>query len=224
MIGDKLASAMQLYGNPSCINTAKALQTAAEKGVDIETQKIDSGEEAADISPLHSAPVLKDLDNIVYGPNAIISYLDDKGFGPSLVPRNGVIRAIMYQYAHIATDYVQMEAYGMLTGSGGNMDVVNKSFDILENILANPPDPKLKKGVYICGEFSLADIHWMACVNALEISGNDVISSRAKVSEWCAAVKSHPSTSKEDIIPYTCLPTKEDVDSGTLRNVGINVV
>ena len=115
MIGDKLASAMQLYGNPSCINTAKALQTAAEKGVDIETHKIDSGEEAADLSPLHSAPVLKDLDNIVYGPNAIISYLDDKGFGPSLVPRNGVIRAIMYQYAHIATDYVQMEAYGMLT-------------------------------------------------------------------------------------------------------------
>ena len=78
----------------------------------------------------------------------------------------------MYQYAHIASDYVQMEAYGMLTGSGGNMDVVNKAFDVLENILANPPDPKLKKDVYICGEFSLADIHWMACVNALEISGN----------------------------------------------------
>ena len=64
----------------------------------------------------------------------------------------------------------------------------------------------------------------MACVNALEISGNDVISSRAKVSEWCKAVKEHPSTSKENIIPYTCLPTKEDVDSNTLRNVGINVV
>jgi glutathione S-transferase len=208
MIGDKLASAMQLYGNPSCINTAKALQTAAEKGVDIETHKIDSGEEASDISPLHSAPVLKDLDNVVYGPN--------------LVPRNGVIRAIMYQYAHIATDYVQMEAYGMLTGAGGNIDTVNKAFDILENILANPPDPKLKKGVYICGEFSLADIHWMACVNALEISGNDVISSRVKVSEWCEAVKNHPSTSKEAIVPYTCLPTKEDIESGTLRGVGIN--
>jgi glutathione S-transferase len=224
MIGDKLASAMQLYGNPNCINTAKALQTAAEKGVDIQAHKINSGEDVADISPLGSVPVLKDLDNIVYGPNAILSYLDDKGFGPSLVPRNGVIRAIMYQYAHIATDYVQMEAYGMLNGSGGNMDLVNKSFDILENILTTPPDPKLKKDVYICGEFSLADIHWMSCVNALEISGNDVTSSRSKVREWCDAVKKHPSTSKENIIPYTCLPTKEDVDSGILRNVGINVV
>jgi len=222
MIGDKLATGMQLFGNPSCINTAKCLQTAGEKGIDIESVTINSGEEVSDKSPLNSAPVLKDLDNIVYGPNAILSYLDDKGFGPSLVPRNGVIRAIMYQYAHIATDYVQMEAYGLLTGSGGNMDIINKSFDLVENILSNPPDPKLKKGVYICGEFTLADIHWMACVNALEISGTDVISSRAEVSTWYEAVKNHPSTSKEAIVPYTCLPTKEDVDSSSLRDVGIN--
>jgi glutathione S-transferase len=222
MIGDKLATGMQLFGNPSCINTAKCLQTAGEKGIDIESVTISSGEEVSDKSPLNSVPVLKDLDNIVYGPNAILSYLDDKGFGPSLVPRNGVIRAIMYQYAHIATDYVQMEAYGLLTGSGGNMDIINKSFDLVENILSNPPDPKLKKGVYICGEFTLADIHWMACVNALEISGTDVISSRAEVSTWYEAVKNHPSTSKEAIVPYTCLPTKEDVDSSTLRDVGIN--
>ena len=222
MIGDKLATGMQLFGNPSCINTAKCLQTAGEKGIDIESVTINSAEEVSDKSPLNSAPVLKDLDNIVYGPNAILSYLDDKGFGPSLVPRNGVIRAIMYQYAHIATDYVQMEAYGLLTGSGGNMDIINKSFDLVENILSNPPDPKLKKGVYICGEFTLADIHWMACVNALEISGNDVISPRPEVSAWYDAVKGHPSTSKEAIVPYTCLPTKEDVDSGSLRDVGIN--
>jgi glutathione S-transferase len=222
MIGDKLATGMQLFGNPSCINTAKCLQTAGEKGIDIESVTISNGEEVSDKSPLNSVPVLKDLDNIVYGPNAILSYLDDKGFGPSLVPRNGVIRAIMYQYAHIATDYVQMEAYGLLTGSGGNIDIINKSFDLVENILSNPPDPKLKKGVYICGEFTLADIHWMACVNALEISGTDVISSRAEVSTWYESVKNHPSTSKEAIVPYTCLPTKEDVDSSSLRDVGIN--
>jgi len=222
MIGDKLATGMQLFGNPSCINTAKCLQTAGEKGIDIESVTISNGEEVSDKSPLNSVPVLKDLDNIVYGPNAILSYLDDKGFGPSLVPRNGVIRAIMYQYAHIATDYVQMEAYGLLTGSGGNIDIINKSFDLVENILSNPPDPKLKKGVYICGEFTLADIHWMACVNALEISGTDVISSRKEVRTWYEAVKTHPSTSKEAIIPYTCLPTKEDVDSSSLRDVGIN--
>ena len=43
MIGDKLASAMQLFGNPSCINTAKIMQTAGEKGVDVEVHKINGG-------------------------------------------------------------------------------------------------------------------------------------------------------------------------------------
>ena len=78
---------------------------------------------------------------------------------------------------------------------------------------------------FICGEFSLADIHWMSCVNVLEATGNGgLVSSRAKTSEWCAAVKDHDSTSKEAVKPYTFLPTKEEMDSNTLRNVGINVV
>ena len=84
--------------------------------------------------------------------------------------------------------------------------------------------PKLKKDSFVCGEFSLADIHWMSCVNALEISGNDVVSSRPGMTEWYNAVKNHPSTSKEKVVPYDFLPTKEDVDSGKVRNVGINVV
>jgi len=224
MIGDKLASAMQLYGNPSCIDTAKCLQTAGEKGVDIEAMLINSGDEVKADSPLSSAPLLKDQNNTVYGTYAIKSYLDDKGFGPSLVPRNGVIRAVMYQYAHIATDHVQPQAAASLKGSADE-SILNTAFDLLENLLTNPPDPKLGKGVFICGEFSLADIHWMSCVNVLEASGKGaLVSSRAKTSEWCAAVKDHDSTSKEAVKPYTFLPTKEEMDSNTLRNVGINVV
>ena len=64
MIGDKLATGMQLFGSASCINTAKCLQTAGEKGIDIESVTISSGEEVSDKSPLNSVPVLKDLDNI----------------------------------------------------------------------------------------------------------------------------------------------------------------
>ena len=44
------------------------------------------------------------------------------------------------------------------------------------------------------------------------------------MTEWYNAVKNHPSTSKEKVVPYDFLPTKEDVDSGKVRNVGINVV
>lgn len=220
MIGDKLASAMNLFGHPSCINTAKCLQTAGEKGIDVEANLIQGPDDVRSMSPLGSAPVLKDLDNVVYGTGAILSYLDDKGFGPSLVPRNGVIRAQMYQWAHMATDYVQEQAAAARTG-GGDRELLTRLYDMLEEKLQDPR----KRGDFICGEFSLADIHWSACTNMLMHAGvSDLVDSRGKVKGWWEAVKSHPSTSKEKLTPYSVLPTKEDVDSGQLRNVAINVL
>ncbi len=220
MIGDKLANAMSLYGHPTCINTGKCLQTAGEKGVDVETNVIQSGDEVTSMSPLGSAPVLKDLDNVVYGTGAIMSYLDDKGFGPSLVPRNGVLRAKMYQWAHLASNYAQAEAAAARSG-GGNRDLLTQLFDMMDQQLQDPR----KRGDFLVGEFSLADIHWSACVNVLVCAGaSDLVDSRAKVKSWWEAVKEHPSTSKERLTPFSNLPTKEDMDSGTLRNVAINVL
>ena len=146
MIGDKLASAMSLFGHPSCINTAKCLQTAGEKGIDVETHVIQSGDEVTSMSPLGSAPVLKDLDNVVYGTGAILSYLDDKGFGPSLVPRNGVIRAQMYQWGHVAADYVQAQAAAVGSG-GGDRALLTQALDMLEQQLQTPR----RRDVFVCG-------------------------------------------------------------------------
>ena len=210
MIGDKLATAMNLFGCATCADTAKCLQVAAEKGVDVEAHV---GDDISSMSPLGSAPVLKDLDNVVYGTGAILSYLDDKGFGPSLVPRNGVIRAQMYQWIHIAADYVQ--------GHSDNQELLAKTFDMLAQQLQSPH----KRGDFICGEFSLADIHWSANVNILIANGaGNLVDSRNDVKTWWDAVKSHPSTSKEKITPFDFLPTKADMDAGTLRNVAINVL
>ena len=216
MIGDHLANAMSLFGHPKCINTAKCLQTAGEKGVDIQAQVISGPADVTEMSPLGSAPVLKDLDNVVYGTAAIMSYLDDKGFGPSLVPRNGVVRARMYQMAHIATDYLQAQIAG-----AGDSAVQGKAMDLLEAQLGS----STKRGPFVVGEFTLADIHWAACVNMLQHSGaSSMLDSRSSVKKWWEEVKKHPSTSKENLMPYSVLPTKEDMDSGTLRNVAINAL
>ena len=217
MIGDQLRTKMILSGHPSCPNTGKCLQTAGEKGVDVETKIIKGMDDSEflSLSPYGIAPVLQDIDFVVYGTGAVMSYLDDKGFGPSLVPRNGVIRAVMYQWAGIATERVQ-------SMMGDNIDKSGLAtlFDGLEQQVKNPP----KKGDFICGEFSLADIHWSSCCNLLEIGGaGDLISSRPGVSAWYENVKSHPSTSKEKLNPHTCLPTASDVSAGTLRGISINV-
>ena len=202
---------------PGCPNTGKCLQTAGEKGVDLDVQiitDVDSSDFRA-ISPFGIGPVLQDIDFIVYGTAAIMSYLDDKGFGPSLVIRNGVTRAIMYQWAIIATEGVAPNI-----GDSINKDALVPLFDGLEKQVLNPP----KRGDFICGDFSLADIHWSACCNLIEIGGaGDLISSRSGVAKWYDKVKSHPSTSKEKIIPFTGLPTATDVSSGSLRGISINV-
>ncbi len=216
MIGDQLRTKMILGGHPSCPNTGKCLQTAGEKGIDIES-KVIKGMDDSDFlakSPYGIAPVLDDHGHVVYGMIAVLSYLDDKGFGPSLVPRNGGHRAVMYQWAGIATERVQPMM-------GDNIDKTGLAlfFDGLEQQLKNPP----KKGDFICGDFSLADIHWSACCNLIEIGGaGDLISSRSVVNAWYENVKSHPSTSKEKLNPHTCLPTTADVSSGAMRDISIN--
>lgn len=217
MIGDQLKTKMILRGHPKCPNTGKCLQTAAEKGVDVDCEVISDldGSDFRAISPFGVAPVLHDIDFVVYGTGAVMSYLDDKGFGPSLVPRNGVSRAIMYQWAIIATECVQPNI-----GDSINKDALAPFFDGLEKQVLNPP----KRGDFICGDFSLADIHWSACCNLIEIGGGgDLISSRSGVAKWYDKVKSHPSTSKEKIIPFTVLPSAADMSSGTLQGISINV-
>ena len=217
MIGDQLRTKMILSGHPSCPNTGKCLQTAGEKGIDVETVLINGMDDSDFLakSPYGIGPVLQDIDYVVYGTTAVMSYLDDKGFGPSLVPRNGVHRSVMYQWAGIATEKVQ-------SMMGDNLDKAGLAtlFDGLENQLKNPP----KKGDFICGDFTLADIHWAACCNLLEHAGaGELVSSRPGVNAWYGKVKSHPSTSKEKLEPYTCLPTASDISSGTLRDISINV-
>lgn len=217
MIGDQLRTKMILTGHPSCPNTGKCLQTAGEKGVDVETvvmSGMDDNEFLAK-SPFAIAPVLQDIDYVVYGTYAVMSYLDDKGFGPSLVPRNGVHRSVMYQWAGIAMEKVQL-----LIGDSIDKAGLAKLLDGFDNQVKNPP----KKGDFICGDFTLADIHWASCCNLIEIGGaGDLISSRSGISAWFDKVKSHPSTSKEKLEPYTCLPTADDVNSGSLRDISINV-
>ena len=219
MIGDQLRNRMLIYGHPNCIDTAKCFQTAAEKGVDIEGKVVDSkgsmnNPDFLSVSPLGILPALKDIKYTLYGTLAILSYLDDKGFGPSLVPRNGVHRAIMYQWIVVAVDMVQGHI------ASDNVEPLKPIFAALDQQIQNPP----KRGDFICGDFSLADIHWAACVNMMHTKGHaDVVNSHSAIGAWFDKVKDHPSTSKEKIIPFTAIPTADDIQQGQLRDISINV-
>lgn len=223
--GAHLLDKMRLYGNPACLNTAKCLFTAAEKGVDIESHFVEINGKAKSAKIPRAAfalmPVLQDVDYVLCGTSAIMSYLDDKGFGPSLVHRNGVVRSVMYMYMQAASEFAQ-PAVTRLMGGKGNAGEVSEYFDVLESHLGTKTNPAMR-GDYICGQFTLADVAWAAVANGcfLAKSGN-IVESKSAVANWWGAVKSHPSTSKEKIKAYDILPTAKDISSNTLRGLTIN--
>ena len=212
-IGDHLRDVQDLYGSPACPHTNAVLLVAGEKGVDLnchaETDWGPSGS-IRSMSPLGIGPIVKDRDCINYGLVACMSYIDDKGFGPSLVHRNGVTRARMWREITVA------QACDV-----GDDASLAASLDQLEETLGSPLGNM--RGDYVCGQYTLADCAWAGvCQVATNMGKGDTVSSRAKVNAWFSSVQSHPSTSKESINPYACMSTKADADAGTIREVRIN--
>jgi glutathione S-transferase len=224
-IGDHLSDVKVLWGVAGCFNTSKVLLAAAEKGVDIDGRSVDVNSEVEmnelkKFSPFGSIPVLKDVDFYIYGTEAIMSYLDDKGFGPSIVPRNGVIRAVHYQWSHIATAHFGPAVMSLTGGDDSAMDSVKQGLSALEAQLNN----RNKRGDYIVGEFSLADIHWAPAIHCLCLHGHEsMIDSMPGIKTWWANMKVRKSMSKENYVAYTVLPSLDEVRSNKLRSISINV-
>ncbi len=212
-IGDHLRDVMDLYGAPTCPHTNAVLICAGEKGVDINAHVVKdwgAGSEIRSMSPLGIGPILKDRACTNYGLVSCISYLDDKGFGPSLVHRNGVTRARMWREVTVAM------------GCNASDDAsLSAALDTLEDTLGS--DLGNMKGDYVCGQYTFADCAWAGvCQVATNNGKGNAVSSRARINKWFAAVQSHPSTSKESINPFSCMCTKADSDGGTIRNISIN--
>ncbi|MEC7832281.1 MAG: glutathione S-transferase family protein [Pseudomonadota bacterium] len=212
-IGDHLRDVQDFYGHPGCHNTNACLIAAGEKGVDINAHVVSdwgAGSEIRSMTPLGIGPVLKDRACTNYGIIACLSYIDDKGFGPSLVHRNGVTRARMWREVSVAAQ----------TDCSDDASLA-ASLDQLEETLGSSLGNM--RGDYVCGQYTLADCAWAGVCQVANNNGKgNAVSSRARVNKWFGAVQSHPSTSKESINPFSCMCTKADADGGTIRNIAIN--
>jgi len=192
---------------------------AGEKGMDIQTMIFDpESSEVQRMSPFGVGPIIQHVDHVVVGHRGIISYFDDKGFGISLFMRNGVVRSSQMQWIDYAAEVLHQNME--------NDEVLEKCFSELNKKLeANSRMGGNRPKEFICGEFSTADVYWGACANLLSIKGRDnYIKKHGAVATWWNKVKSHPSSSKENLTPYDCMPTREDIESNKLRNVAINVL
>ena len=137
-----------------------------------------------------------------------------------MIPRNGVARALKYQWAHIASTAFGPAVSKLTEGDDSAMEAVKQGLSALEAQL----NARTKRGDYIVGEFSLADIHWAPSVHALCLHGHEsLVDSMPAVKAWWGHMKVRKSMSKEDYVAYNVLPSLDEIRSNKLRSVSINV-
>ena len=89
-------SSMTFYSDPADHYCHRVRIVLAEKGVAVDIQDVDPGakpQELADINPYNNLPTLVDRDLVLYEPNVMMEYLDERFPHPPLLPVYPVTRA-----------------------------------------------------------------------------------------------------------------------------------
>lgn len=230
---------LELIGSPSDAETLKCILTAAEQGMEMNcyslvsdsVDKLDEG--IKQISPFSITPCLKEADFITCGGEAITAFINARGLGYSLTPRNASLAAMQDYWVDIAVTHVaplvknivQENISKKYTDPSYSSDTktVNASKDELV-IYFDALDKQVQNNKYIvCDKYTWADLHWMTYVHLCEMAGfSSLVNDRANVQKWFDRVKTKKSQCGQDIVAYDLLPNLKETSQGTLKSVEIS--
>ena len=89
-------SVMTLFSDATCPQSHRVRMVLAEKGITVEIVNIDPDnlpEDLIDLNPYQSVPTLVDRELVLYDPQVITEYLDERFPHPPLMPVDPVSRA-----------------------------------------------------------------------------------------------------------------------------------
>jgi glutathione S-transferase len=211
---------MTMRGFPGDANTCKCLLMAAEKKVKLDVEVLDIKAGVCDsdayraLSPFGKYPYLEEGNFSTISVNAILSFLDVRGEGKTLLnPKKAAFYGHQNYWGQIARTLcepalevlVDANIYGE---TGGETEVACKTIDTVLDELNKFVDTK----EYIVGDYSFADVHWTAVAHMLCLAGaEEAITSRSNLNAWFSRVKARPS--------YAGLPSLDDVKNKQLRSV-----
>ncbi len=226
---------MQLLGNPGDADTLKCLLIAGEKGIELESGILDiaqeqqHGENYREISPFGIMPALKEAKYVCVGEDGITCFIEGRGLGNRLQPRNARVLAEQMYWIDIARSdvapyvktLVQQHVLGAMSDPEFQADA--EAMQAARDALHAPLDAintQLAGKQFVVGDFSYADIHWTAYVHLLATVGEvALIEQQANLKTWFERIKSHKSFSGQDIIPYELMPTLDEIKSQSLKDV-----
>jgi glutathione S-transferase len=226
---------MQLLGFPSDADTLKCLLTAAEKGIEMESAVLDittgqqDSEDYRKISPFGIVPALKEANYMLAGEPGMSVFIEGRGLGNRLAPRNAAVLAEQMYWVDIARSDVaphietlmQEQVLGPMSDPAyqANTDAIDEARSALA-VLLDAVDAQLSKKEFIVGGFSYADIHWTAYIHLLTLTSEGALmDQRRNLKAWLDRIKTHKSFSGQDVVAYDLMPTLEDIKSKRLKDV-----
>ncbi len=218
---------LQLLGSPACSETLKCVLIAAEQGMEMNTGSIEISDlESAEfnaVSEFGLAPALKENDFFTAGSKAITEYINARGLGTSIIPKNVALAAEQETWI----DKSRQQAgpaiktfVGEITGQSGDIAAARSQLEpVLDEL-----NEQLGKDKFVIGKnYSMADIHWTADMHLLSLtSGADMITSRPNITNWMQSMRDKKSNCGQSLKSCSLLPTVEDIKANKLNNVVID--
>jgi len=229
---------LQLLGTPWDANTLKCIIAAAEQGMEVHSGYLDVLNNEQDTESYRSIfefgtyPGLKEADYNVAGATGILAFINARGLGFSLAPKNVTEAATQDFWVDVAvteaTPYintlVQEQVIKPMVNSSYSQDknAIDKARSNLEPIL-NMLDKQLTGNPYIIGKYTFSDVHWTALIHLLLLTDSrDLVEHRTQINRWYNSLAVRKSNCGQDIVSFSLLPTIEDIKNKKLSSVIIN--
>jgi glutathione S-transferase len=220
---------LQLLGAPFCAESLKCILIAAEQGMEMNCGSITLEELNSDdftaVAEFGMAPALKENDYFTTGSKAITEYINARGLGFSLIPKNITMASEQEMWidksrAQSGTSVFTLidEAICSGTNDAAKIDTAKQALNpILDDL-----NELLGKGKFIGGKnYTMADLHWTATCHLIRLAAADMIDSRANIQAWLDGMQSKKSNCGQSLISASLLPSIEDIKANKLNNVVI---
>jgi RNA polymerase-associated protein len=149
-------SVMTLFSDATCPQSHRVRMVLAEKGITVEIVNIDPGnlpEDLIDLNPYQSVPTLIDRELVLYDPQVIMEYLDERFPHPPLMPVDPVSRA----RSRLALYRIEKDWYSLLAEFDKGEKAAAKARKTLRDSLAASAEVFSAKPFFLSDEFSLVD-------------------------------------------------------------------
>ena len=149
-------SVMTLFSDATCPRSHRVRIVLAEKGIMVEIVDVDPDnlpEDLIDLNPYQSVPTLIDRELVLYDPQVITEYLDERFPHPPLMPVDPVSRA----RSRLALYRIQKDWYTLLDDIEKGDKVATRARKALRDSLTSSAEVFAAKPYFLSDEFSLVD-------------------------------------------------------------------